>query len=136
MRILLIPIGGTIAAVLAIVVTRQLNAAHPPPSLPPPLIGGHSPTPPELPPVPEPPVRPTHTLFVEEGGGLRHKESGETFRTVEEALERLAPKSSAKPEVLLVPGSKAVTPERLEELAKKLRERCDVEILGGDSGGE
>lgn len=126
MKTLWIPVAGTVAAALAVVVARATEEARRGPPRPP--LFEREPSPPPAP-------SPGHTLVVERNGALFHRESAETFRTVEELLARLAPAGAPRPRVRVEAGPGAV-PERVEEIAEALRERCDVETLPIEAEGK
>jgi len=126
MKTLWIPVAGTLAAALAVVVARATEEARRGP--PPPPLFDREPVPPSAP-------APRHTLLVERNGALFHKESAETFRSVEELLGRIAPPGARRPRVRVEAGP-GVDAERVAEIAEALRERCDVEALPGEAEGK
>ncbi|MGQ0613322.1 MAG: hypothetical protein ACT4PV_06260 [Planctomycetaceae bacterium] len=141
-RTILIPIAGTVAVILAIVITRSTlpSRAQARPEFP--VEPSHlfnEPDPDEDLPNPFRDVEREvlETVFVEEDGTFLREVPRETYKTAEELLDALAPEGGPRPTVVLIHGSDKVTRESLDAAAEKLRERCDVRIhtRAGPSGG-
>ncbi len=141
-RTILIPISGTVAVILAIVITRATlpSRAH--------AREGFRDEPTHLFDEPDPaedlpnPFRDVErevleTVFVEEDGTFLREVPRERYKTAAELLEALAPEGGPRPTVVLINSSEKVTKESLDAAAEKLRERCDVRIhtRAGPAGG-
>lgn len=128
-RMILIPIVGTVAALIAIAVfhperERQRTSA------PVPQVPQFEPTEPTPEPrLPEPPRRPTEWSFnVEADGALTETGSGQRYGSPADVLAQIAPEGAPSPKVVLGPAE-GVTDEQLEQAAAALRERCDVRVF-------
>lgn len=131
-RYLWIPVLGTIAALIAILVFHQSRgeteaetAEAPPAPLPGTVPDEEPEAEPEAEPLPEPEREPQeYTLLLRADGRLLW---GETiFASVAEALETLAPEDDPRPRVVVGNATDDVTEEQLDEVVKQLRDRCDV----------
>ncbi|MGH7163685.1 MAG: hypothetical protein ACREID_09385 [Planctomycetota bacterium] len=126
-RAIWIPVGGTLAAALAVVVAGKTEAWRDPgpPPLPPPA---RSETPETKPRAerPRPEERATYTVTLREDGALEVAGRDGTFATAEELLSALAPEGGARPVVIVGNASPQVTEEALDAVIEKLRARCDV----------
>ncbi len=152
-RIILIPIAGTIAAIVAVTLAHSEKEGTPYPILtkPPP-----SRTPREIPKPPpvttekqdepevtkKPSVTAPHRYLMEvmENGSFRvtvvvrdESEASEPVEheSLDKFLEAAAPEGGPRPTVRLFRTSDRVTTEDLEKVAQQLRARCDVVIQKG-----
>ena len=131
-KLILVPVIGTVAALIAIFVFHREREKKAPPQVPPP-IRIDEPAPQPRPPRPPPP-RPETTEWyfnLEADGALTGADSGERFATVAEALGVIAPEGTPRPKVVLGPGD-GVTDEQLEQAVAALSERCDVRVFRRD----
>ena len=145
-RMILIPIVGTIAAVIAVALAReeQEGTSYPLLNEPPPRTPRIDPEPEPEPepeeevadPVkPKPPIVRRYFMEVKEDGTfsviarMRDK-SAEPEPVEHESIEKFleAVAGAARPTVHLYATSDKVTAEQLEQVAKQLRERCEVVI--------
>jgi len=125
MRLALIPVGGTIAALLAILATRAPREESPYP-LPrrratPDQGSGFE------------PLAPRSRLRVRllAGGAFEEPVTGRRFADAEELMKALAPPGGPRPIIEVSKASAEVTEKALDEALAKLRERCDARKAGG-----
>jgi hypothetical protein len=140
-RLVLIPVGGTIAALVAILLARTPREDSPYP-LNPPRATRTKPMPePELPDLPDfppetesapsrpppPPSRETPSFHfrLHADGALTDFESGKRHTSVEDLLEEIAPNDGPRPRVM-VTNADDVAETALDAALARLRSRCDV----------
>ena len=127
-KLILVPVLGTVAALVAILVFHPERERETPGPVrkPPPIERFEEPEPePEPRPLPR---TPEWFFDLEADGALTGKDSGERFASVAEALNTIAPEGAPRPKVVLGPGE-GVTDEQLEQAVAALSERCDVRIF-------
>jgi len=139
-RILAIPVAGTVAALLAILAFHREREVPGPGVRPPPPFELPTPDEPEGPdgmpegphpddvrPPPEPSPQPrTYRLQLRADGVLVDLESGETFQDAAEALEMLAADEGVRNRVMLGNATPEVDEAALDAVVAALAERCDV----------
>ncbi|MHC4222945.1 MAG: hypothetical protein ACYSX0_07930 [Planctomycetota bacterium] len=116
MRLALIPIGGTVAALIAILVCRaprEEDRNEPIGIVPPP-----------------PPAAETFMLELKEDGSLFDMDTRSIYATADEFLGSVRAGGEARPQVTLFTLSAKVPKEKLDEAADRLRNRCDVRVRG------
>lgn len=127
-RMILIPIVGTIAALIAILVFHPEREQEPTaPLRVPPAVRPDAPEPAPLP-VPSAPQTTEWSFHVEADGTLTETESGQRYGSPADVLEQIAPEGGPSPRVVLGPAE-GVTEVQLETAAAALRERCVVRIF-------
>ncbi len=128
MRTLWIPVAGTIAALVAILLARgergPANLAPPPFSMT--DDADAAPEPPDLPPLPKGPETQEWRLILQPDGSFLTASGDESFADVEKLLERLAPTEAYRPRILLTNAAAEVTAEALDAAAEALAARCDL----------
>ena len=141
-RTVWIPVAGTIAAVLAVLLTRatlpaRLDASPAAPEEPP-WVDEETDPAPDLPnPFRDVDEQRIVSVFLEEDGTFLRDEPRTSFATAEELLEALAPEGAPRPTVVLITRSDKVPKEAVEAAREKLGARCDVRVYerGGAEGG-
>ena len=127
-KLILVPVIGTVAALVAILVFHPERERKRPAPQPIPPIEAPAPTPRPTP-GPRPPAETPEWFFnVEADGALTGADSGERFASIAEVLKEIAPDGAPRPKVVLGPAD-GVTDEQLEQAAAALSERCDVRIF-------
>ena len=136
MRLALIPIGGTIAALLAILATRAPREESPYPLPPHRATPGEAPEvpeTPELPEMPEPPAAPPtegpraeYMVRLFSDGAFEEPVSRRRFADAKALLDALAPPGEPRPRIVVSNASADVTEEAVDRALAKLRDRCDV----------
>ena len=129
-RMILIPIVGTIAALIAILVFHPERDEEPvAPLRVPPAVRPDAPEPAPAPlPGPSAPATTEWSFNVEADGALTETGSGQRYGSPAEVLEQIAPEGGPSPRVVLGPAE-GVTEVQLETAAAALRERCVVRIF-------
>ncbi len=128
MRTLWIPVAGTVAALVAILLAHGERGPSepPPPSFP---DSGDFDLPPDTPPLPPTPKAPEARewqLILQPDGSFLTAAGDESFANAEEILKRLAPTESYRPKILLTNASGEVAAEALDAAAAALAARCDL----------
>lgn len=128
MRTLWIPVAGTIAALVAILLARGERGPgmDAPSTFPAPEDPEGAPEPPDVPPPPKSPEQKEWRLILQPDGSFLTASGDESFASVADLLERLAPTESYRPKVLLTNAAAEVTPEALDAAAEALAARCDL----------
>lgn len=127
-RILLIPVAGTIAALVMIAYARQTRGEARPPELPPfdfPDAPEHAAPPdeePEPPPAPREPEPREFQLQLEADGTILDLKSGESFASFDELRETIGEVRHT----LVLANGKGVSREALDEAEARLRDRFKV----------
>lgn len=139
-KYLWIPLVGTAAAIIAILIFRQereapasgdLGGLPPAPTeaFPEPDVPEELLAPPRTDPEPAPPPKPREwSFFLNADGSLSGAGSDEKYGSVQAVLERLATDAAARPRILLGQGE-GVSEQQLEEAAAAFRASCDVRII-------
>lgn len=131
-RTLLIPIAGTVAALLGIVVVRATEQSRRPPA---PVLEEFPPSPEEAagkireamePPVPPAPPEIT-TIEVLESGAFRDVHEGTEYPTVDALLKAIAPAGAPRPKIKLTNEPGKIAPQAFDAAADILGRQCDVE---------
>jgi len=122
MRLALIPIGGTVAALIAILVCRaprEEDRNEPIEIVPPP-----------------PPAVETFMLELKEDGSLFDMDTRSIYATADEFLGSVRERGEVRPQVTIFTLSAKVPKEKLEEAADRLRSKCNVRVRGYGSEDE
>ncbi len=139
-RLLWIPVAGTVAALIAISLTHAPQEDSPYPNVPPraqrppeeevddapELPLPPPPTPPSAEPEQPPAPKTEFVIRLHPDGSLEEEASGDLFPDIATLLERLAPADAPRPRLVVTNASDEVTEAALDAALAELRGRCDV----------